>query len=199
MRRKLAVDAQPGEPARDALAARHDELRCARGVRGDDFDMLGAFEQRRGVADRAPGGRAAVPGRDDPFETRRLALYAGHDDDGAPAFGDDRAGQVVQVRRLSRLDLLDDDESEAAGELRHVSGLGIVRVVKIQDFGLHAGRLGARAEILEHLPGPRVPRLIVAAGVFERASSDPSVIRDASRRGRATVTRDSNRRASART
>ena len=45
-------------------------------------------------------------------------------------------------------------------------GSGLFGAVKIHDFGLHAGRLGARAEILEHLPSSRIPRLMVAAGVF---------------------------------
>ena len=91
------LDPQPREAPRDALAAVDDRLRLHRRIGGDDLDMLGAREQRPGVADRPRRRLAAVPRGDDAVEARGFALDAGHDDDRATALGEESAGEVVEV------------------------------------------------------------------------------------------------------
>ena len=188
------LDPEPREAPRDALAAVDDRLRQHRRIGGDDLDMLGAREQRRGVADRPRRRLAAVPRGDDAVEARRIALDAGHDDDRATALGEDRAGEVVEARRPAGLDLLDHDQIEAARESRRVHRLNGVRIVVVERLGLDPGgaapgrRSSSSAARAFASRASRSPR--IAAW---RASSEPSASSDRSRRGHSAVTRASTR------
>ena len=125
--------------------------------------MLGAREQRRGVADRPRRRLAAVPRRDNAVEARRIALDAGHDDDRATAFGEDRAGEVVEARRPAGLDLLDHDQVEAARKSRRVDRLNGVRIVVVERLGLDPGGARLRGEARQRRARLRIARLAVAA------------------------------------
>ena len=125
--------------------------------------MLGAREQRRGVADRPRRRLAAVPRGDDAVEARRIALDAGHDDDRAAALGEDRAGEVVEGRRPAGLDLLDHDEVEAAREGRRVHRLNGVRIVIVDRLGFDPGGAGLGDKARQRRARLRVARFAIAA------------------------------------
>jgi len=157
------VDAESREAARNALAAVDDRLRQHRGVDGDDLDMFGEREQRRGVADRPRRGLAAVPRGDDAVEAGRRALDAGHDDHRATALGENGAGEVVEPGRPARLDLLDDHEIETAREGGSVHRLDGVRIVVIERLRLDAGGARLRGEAFERGARPGVAPFAIAA------------------------------------